>query len=64
MSRSPKTRADDERELAMLDLRAAGYSAGAIGDHFGETSSRIRTLTNRIREAHADHTGEPVSDWW
>lgn len=61
---SRKTRADDERELALLDLRAAGYTSGEIGAHLGVKSERVRVLTNRIRDDHADLTGESVSGWW
>lgn len=61
---SDKTREDDDRELAMLSMRAKGHTTTVIGSVFGETSSRVRVLTNRIRDDHAAHTGEDVGGWW
>lgn len=64
MAGREKTRDDDDRELQMLQMREAGRHTSTIGAYFGIPSSRVRTITNRIRDDHAAHSGEDVSGWW
>jgi hypothetical protein len=59
-----KTREDDERELEMMSLRSLLYRSKDIAAKFGMRPEALRTVTNRIRDAHAEHTGENVDGWW
>lgn len=64
MAGREKTRDDDERELDMLALRCAGMKSTALARRYEMSPPAVRTLTNRIRDAHAAHTGEAVDGWW
>lgn len=64
MAGREKTRADDERELDMLAQRCAGMKSTKLAQRYDLTPPAVRTLTNRIRDAHAAHTGEAVDGWW
>ncbi len=57
MSARITDRADDDLHLAWLALRAAGFSSQLIADRFGVSSSRVRVVTNRIRDDYAASTG-------
>lgn len=46
-------RRDDALHLALLRLREAGHDCTHIGALFGLTGSRVRTITNRIRDDYA-----------
>lgn len=50
-------RRDDLLHLAWVALRVEGFSSGTIAEYYGTTSSRVRTVTNRIRDDYADSTG-------
>jgi hypothetical protein len=47
-TRAYATRADDERLLAMLDLRERGLNSPQIGERFGLRQNAVRTLFQRI----------------
>lgn len=47
-TRARATRADDERLLAMLDLRDRGLNSPQIGEQFGLRQNAVRTLFQRI----------------
>lgn len=64
MAMREKTREDDERELRMLEGRCLGVETPVLSRQYGMRATSIRTLTNRIRDAHAEHSGEDVSGWW
>ena len=51
MAYREQTREDDERDLTWLSMRDEGYSTSQIAKQFGVTSSRVRTVTNRITDA-------------
>lgn len=61
---SKTTRADDDRLLALLSLRAEGHSAGALSRLFGLRSSYIRTATNRVRTADEAYEGRILEGYW
>lgn len=52
-------RSDDERLLAWLWLRSQGQSSGEVALRYGVTSERVRTATQRVRQADIDESGEP-----
>ena len=71
----PPTRADDERLLWLLrarlagrSARAAGLGAGPEGREGGQgpagspglTGARVRTATNRVRDADLSESGEAI----
>lgn len=57
------TRADDERHLEWLSLRANGTKASDIALHDGEASSgQVIKTTNAIRDADFEYSGEPLDD--
>lgn len=59
-----KTRADDERDLEMLELRCSGMTSHELGKKYGIAHTLVRTITNRIRDAHRAHSLEDTSWWW
>lgn len=52
-------RADDERVLSWLRLRSQGHSSGEVALRYGATSERVRTATQRVRQADIEESGEP-----
>lgn len=54
-------RVADDRALAMLRMRET-MSSGDVGDHFGVTSSAVRVITQRIRDADVLECAEPKDD--
>ncbi len=52
-------RVADDRALAMVRMRET-MSSAEIGDHFGVTSSAVRVITQRIRDADIAESGEPA----
>lgn len=58
-------RDDDERVLAMLDLRREGYSCAIIGEHMGLTKGQVVGQTARIRNSDEAHVGRDLSElYW
>jgi hypothetical protein len=58
-------RHEDERVLTWLRLRCDGLSSPEIGARYGVTGERVRTATQRVREADAAESGEDVEEaYW
>ena len=53
-------RADDERDLKMLELRCKGLAASAIATRFGMARGSVLRITNDIRHADTTQSGEPL----
>lgn len=55
----------DERDLCMIRARHEGKLCKVIGEAFGVTDDRVRTITNRIRSADETQCGEDLSEaYW
>lgn len=61
------TRADDDLLLCALAQRSAGLSSSEVAALHGMKSNRIRTMTNRVRDADlrcGDDPQEILKSYW
>lgn len=54
------TRADDDRLLTFLWLRAKNFPSYVIAERFGFSISHIDASTRKVREADLQESGEPT----
>ncbi|WP_139291340.1 hypothetical protein [Paracoccus sp. SM22M-07] len=50
--------ARDNRDLAIVRARAEGVASGDIAERLGLHEAYVRTMSNRIRQADLDESGE------
>lgn len=54
-------REQDERVLAMVGLRATGWSLRQIGQEMGAVPGNVAAMTNSVMDADIEHCGEAVA---
>jgi hypothetical protein len=55
------TRTNDDRILALLELRAGGGTLAAIAARFGLSPARIAQMTDPVRKADMAESGEDAA---